>query len=125
MCGVFSGRGILTRRLQRFGYQYLRAGSDSMLFRAGERIPAHEFHYWDCTENGSDLRSEKPDGRSWNCGYVSPSLYAAFPHLHLGGDVPLAERFVEACRRYTHPAGTEGEDSRLSDQETGKEIEAK
>lgn len=100
MCGVLPGCGFKTGRLQRFGYQTLTAPADSLLFRAGERIHAHEFHYWDCTENGTDLRSEKPDGRNWACGFVSKSLYAAFPHLHFGGAIPLAERFVKACEQW-------------------------
>ena len=100
MCGVLPGKGFKTGHLQRFGYQTLCAPAYSLLFRAGERIPAHEFHYWDCTENGADLRSEKADGRNWNCGFVSQSLYAAFPHLHFGGAAPMAERFVKACEQW-------------------------
>ena len=100
MCGVLPGKGFRTGRLQRFGYQTIHAPADSLLFQAGERVPAHEFHYWDCTENGADLRAEKADGRSWSCGFVSASLYAAFPHLHFGGALPLAERFVKACEQW-------------------------
>jgi cobyrinic acid a,c-diamide synthase len=70
------------------------------LFRAGEQIPVHEFHYWDGSENGTDLLAEKADGRSWRCGQVSDTLYAGFPHLHFGGELPLAERFVKACSEY-------------------------
>lgn len=104
MCGVLPGRGCRTERLQRFGYQLLRAEEDSLLFRAGEAIPAHEFHYWDCSENGNALRSEKPDGRSWPCAYARKGLYAAFPHLHFGGAAPLAARFVRACEDYGNNA---------------------
>ena len=100
MCGVLPGQGFQTGHLLRFGYQILGAPEDSMLFRAGERVPAHEFHYWDCTENGTALKAEKADGRSWSCGFVSPSLYAAFPHLHFGGATPLAKRFVKACEQW-------------------------
>lgn len=63
-------------------------------------MPAHEFHYWDCTDNGTDLQAQKPNGKSWRCGYVSPRLYAAFPHLHFGGKIPLAQRFVAAALDY-------------------------
>ncbi len=98
MCGVMNGKAFRTECLQRFGYVNLIAEQDSLLFRKGETIPAHEFHYWDCTENGTDLLAEKPNGRSWRCGYTNEHLYAAFPHLHLGGVLPLAERFAEACR---------------------------
>ena len=100
MCGILPGAGFRTDRLRRFGYQTLCAPADSLLFRAGERVPVHEFHYWDCTENGAALRSEKADGRSWTCGFVSKSLYAAFPHLHFGGETPLAQRFVKACEAW-------------------------
>ena len=98
VCGVFPGNAFRTGKLQRFGYQWLRAETDSMLFRSGEKIPAHEFHYWDCTMNGTDLTSVKPDGRMWPCGYADDRMYAAFPHLHLGGEFPLAARFVKRCR---------------------------
>ena len=100
MCGVLPGRGFRTGHLQRFGYLTLSAERDSMLLRRGERLPAHEFHYWDSTENGSDLRAEKTDGRSWGCGCADRTVYAAFPHLHFGGELPLAERFAEACVKY-------------------------
>ncbi len=100
MAGVLGGGGFPTDRLQRFGYVNLTADRDSMLFRAGERVPAHEFHYWDCTENGADLLAEKPGGKRWRCGYVNDTLYAAFPHLHLGGELPLAERFAAAAIGY-------------------------
>ena len=100
MCGFLPGEGFRTEGLQRFGYQWLAPEEDSMLLRKGESVPAHEFHYWDCTENGSDLRVIKPNGKTWRCGYMGDSLFAAFPHLHLGGELPLAERFVEACIRY-------------------------
>ena len=97
MCGVLDGAGVRTEHLRRFGYSRLQPETDSMLFRAGEQIPVHEFHYWDCTCNGTDLLTVKPDGRSWRCGFASARLYAAFPHLHFGGALPLAERFVRTC----------------------------
>lgn len=100
MVGALPGRGFSTSRLQRFGYLHLMGDRDSMLFRSGELVPVHEFHYWDCTDNGTDLQAQKPNGKSWRCGYVSPRLYAAFPHLHFGGEIPLAQRFVAAALDY-------------------------
>ena len=100
MCGVTPGAGFKTNRLQRFGYQTLRADSDSLLLRRGEQVPAHEFHYWDSTDNGAALTACKPDGRSWACGYATETMFAAFPHLHFGGELPLAERFCAACAKY-------------------------
>ncbi len=100
MCALLPGAAHRTEGLKRFGYLMLEAPADSLLFRAGEEIPAHEFHYWDSSENGNDLIAKKADGRNWRCAYASESLYAAFPHLHFGGAVPLGERFVRACETW-------------------------
>ena len=99
MVGALQGKGIRTGRLQRFGYVNLKPEQDSLLLRSGETIPAHEFHYWDCTENGTALLAKKPvSGKQWRCGVVGPALYAAFPHLYLTD--ALARRFVAAARQY-------------------------
>ena len=100
MAAVFPGGSRPTESLRRFGYLHLTAGSDSMLFRTGEHVPAHEFHYWEADRCGEDLRAVKPNGRTWQCAYTGPSLYAGFPHLHLGGPLPLAQRFADAAAEY-------------------------
>ena len=100
MCGALPGQGFRTGHPVRFGYLKLKAEEDSLLFRSGEEVPAHEFHYWDSTVCGSALQAVKNDGKNWRCGTVNAKLYAAFPHLHLGGELPLAERFVKACANY-------------------------
>lgn len=105
MVGALHGDGIRTGQLQRFGYLHLTAETDSLLFRQGETVPAHEFHYWDSTENGSSLTAGKPlRDRTWRCGVVGPALYAAFPHLHFGGDIPMAARFVTAAKTFLKKA---------------------
>ena len=76
-------------------------GADSLLLRAGETVPVHEFHYWDSTENGAAFNAQKPaTGRSWTCGFAGPALYAAFPHLYFAGRPQLAERFVRAAAAF-------------------------
>lgn len=111
MAGVLPGTAEKQSRLVRFGYSKLRAETDSLLFRAGEEIPAHEFHYWDSTENGDGLQAEKPGaswagvspsgrGRVWRCCWVTDSLYAGFPHLYFAGRPELVERFVQAAASY-------------------------
>ena len=96
-CGVLPGKGCRTEGLRRFGYARLEAEEDSLLFRRGERVPIHEFHYWDSSDCGRDLTARKPDGRSWPCCFTSPTLYAGFPHLCFAGETPVAERFVKKC----------------------------
>ena len=101
MAGVLPGDGFPCGKLVRFGYATMSADADSLLFRAGESVPAHEFHHWDSTDNGDALRVEKPvTGRRWRCGFVSDTLYAGFPHLYFYGRPELAARFVGAARRY-------------------------
>ena len=100
MAGVLPGVGYRTDSLRRFGYLTLQAQDDSLLFRKGEKNPAHEFHYWDSTDCGKDIMAQKPSGSTWRCGFLSPHLYAAFPHLHFGGEIPLASRFTRAAGEY-------------------------
>ena len=105
MAGALPGEGYATSRLQRFGYLTLSAREDSLLLRAGEQLPAHEFHYWESTCPGEGLQAGKAWGKSWRCCFVSPTLYAGFPHLHFGGALPLARRFADAAQHYgkEHP----------------------
>ena len=99
MVGVLPGKGFRVGRLVRFGYATLTAPIDSMLFAAGERLPIHEFHHWDSTENGSAFTAVKANGRQWDCGFANAHLYAGFPHLYWAG-TPLPQRFVNATQHY-------------------------
>ena len=101
MAGALPGLGAPAGGLRRFGYALLRAEADSLLFRAGEEVPAHEFHHWDSDACGDALSARKPGtDRAWRCAVVRKSLYAGFPHLHFGGERPLAERFASAAANY-------------------------
>ena len=100
MVGVLPGKAKDAGRLVRFGYAALSADSDSMLFRAGERFPIHEFHHWDSTANGVALAAKKPvGGAEWRCGFVNEHFYAGFPHLYWAG-TPLPQRFAAAAENY-------------------------
>ncbi len=98
MTGVLDGSGFRTNRLQRFGYAVMTAKENSMLFEKGESIPVHEFHYWDCTQNGTAFEMKKPIGnRTWEGSVAGSSLYAGFPHLYFLAEPKLAERFARAA----------------------------
>ena len=100
MAGVLPGKAKDAGRLVRFGYAALSADSDSMLFRAGESFPIHEFHHWDSTANGVALAAKKPvGGAEWRCGSVNEHFYAGFPHLYWAG-TPLPQRFAAAAENY-------------------------
>ncbi|MCR5109114.1 MAG: cobyrinate a,c-diamide synthase [Lachnospiraceae bacterium] len=103
MVGIIRGNASFSGKLKRFGYIYLENNSDkqNMLFNEGERIPAHEFHYYDSDDSGEDLSASKALGNTdYRCGFINGSLYAGYPHLELSGEIPLAERFVERAVRY-------------------------
>ena len=101
MAGLLPGEGFPTGKLVRFGYAVLTAQEESLLFRPGEQVPVHEFHHWDSSHNGGAFKAEKTGtGRSWQCGFASPTLYAGFPHLYFAGSPQMAERFVAAAERY-------------------------
>lgn len=100
MVGVLPGEAKDAGRLVRFGYAALSADSDSMLFRAGESFPIHEFHHWDSTANGTALAAKKPvGGAEWRCGFIDEHFYAGFPHLYWAG-TPLPQRFAAAAENY-------------------------
>ena len=100
MAGVLPGEAKDAGRLVRFGYATLSADSDSLLFRAGESFPIHEFHHWDSTANGTALAAKKPVGAAaWRCGFVNEHFYAGFPHLYWAG-TPLPQRFAAAAENY-------------------------
>ena len=100
MAGVLPGEAKDAGRLVRFGYAALSADSDSLLFRAGESFPIHEFHHWDSTANGAALAAKKPvGGAEWRCGFVNEHFYAGFPHLYWAG-TPLPQRFAAAAENY-------------------------
>lgn len=102
MAGVIPERAWNTGKLSRFGYVTLTAREDSLLFRAGETMPAHEFHYWESGGPGEAFRAEKPQSsRGWDCGHASPTLYAGFPHFHFCAKPETAARFAAAAHSFS------------------------
>lgn len=101
MVGLIKGQSKKTSGLKRFGYVTLQAKKDNILCKKGELIKAHEFHYFDSTNNGNDYVAMKA-GRNvtWDCIHATKTLYAGFPHLHFYQETNICENFVAACRTY-------------------------
>ena len=113
LVGRIHGKTFPTGKLVRFGYVNLQRNldenqvselkermsiADSWIL-PGENIRAHEFHYWDSTDSGSDCFAVKPDGkRKWKCIHMEENLVAGYPHLYYPSCKEFAERFVEKCR---------------------------
>ncbi len=101
MVGVLKGNAYYTGKLGRFGYVELTAKEDQMLCQSGAQIRAHEFHYFDSTENGAAFHAAKPKrSRDWDCMQAGTVFAAGFPHLYYYSNPKFAANFVEACRRY-------------------------
>lgn len=90
MAGLIKARGYRTGKLSRFGYITLWDQEGREMARG------HEFHYWDSTLPGEDLRAVKPvSGKSWDCMHVTDKMIAGFPHLYHGPGFGWAGRFLE------------------------------
>lgn len=99
MVGAINGRAIKKDRLVRFGYITLTAEKDTYVLKKGEKIKAHEFHYWDCIDNGDSFRADKPTGnRNWQCIHSYKNLICGFPHIYFYSNKKFAENFVKKCR---------------------------
>ena len=114
MAGLLPGRSAMSGRLTR-GYCLGRAARDSWLFKAGEAIRGHEFHYssWidrpaglpaalELTGRGGDV-TDSPEGA------CERNLWASYVHLHFDGLPELAFRFVAACRTWRSSLAAAGE----------------
>ena len=101
MAGALPGAGEKTEKLVRFGYAELVSEVDTLTAPAGTPVRIHNFHYWESTERGASFRATKPvSGRSYETGYGTETLYAAFPHLYFAGDPDMTERFIAAAEKY-------------------------
>jgi cobyrinic acid a,c-diamide synthase len=109
MAGLLPGATEMTPRLT-MGYRQLRAQCDNWLWRQGEEIRGHEFHYSTWTERPAQLPHlyqmlpwKKPTGSApqaaqWE-GVCHGNVLAAYSHLHFLARPQLATRFVEAARQ--------------------------
>lgn len=100
MCGALPHVSFDTGKLVRFGYITLTAKHGGLLGGAGTVLPAHEFHYFDSSACGDAFTAQKPSGRAWDCGILTDTLYAGYPHLYLPASLSAAECFYQKCLRY-------------------------
>ncbi len=100
MCGVLKHSSARTEHLVRFGYITLTSRRNGLFGPAGTKFKAHEFHYWDSTDNGDAFTARKPSGREWECAVMTDTLYAGYPHLFLPSNIPAAEAFYKKCLKY-------------------------
>lgn len=108
--GVIKGQAFKTSKLGRFGYITLTENEKTFSddnqnrFFGGvelEPIPAHEFHYFDSTNNGDAFSAAKPVGkRKWDCIHQSETMLAGFPHLYYYGNPQVPAAFISKCSKF-------------------------
>ncbi|MBR3125894.1 MAG: cobyrinate a,c-diamide synthase [Mogibacterium sp.] len=100
MTGVIKGRTSWTGKLSRFGYAEVSGETEGTLL-SGLSVKAHEFHYYDSSNNGADAIAEKPgSGRSWKCIHAGSDHIWGYPHLWYPSCPELAGRFRDAMNEY-------------------------
>ncbi len=100
MAGVLQGTCRYTGQLVRFGYIRLTEKESRFLPEEGN-IGAHEFHYFDSTENGESCVALKPvTGRTYPCVVERKAQWFGFPHLYYPSNPEFARRFVKMAGEY-------------------------
>jgi cobyrinic acid a,c-diamide synthase len=100
MAGVIKGRTEWTGKLSRFGYVTVSSAKEDCLL-SGLSVKAHEFHYFDSSNNGDDAVAVKPgSGKSWNCIHADSNHIWGYPHLWYASCPQLVLRFKDAMDEY-------------------------
>ncbi len=107
MTGLIGGDAAMTDRLQRFGYVNATALCDNLLFREGETVRAHEFHYSKITtaeterENAFSVSRASGRGEGWTDGFAKnneqgiPALLATYLHINFYACPQAAARLLK------------------------------
>ncbi|MEI7645625.1 MAG: cobyrinate a,c-diamide synthase [Chloroflexales bacterium] len=108
LVGLLPGRSAMTGRLT-LGYRTVQAQADSWLWRLGETVRGHEFHY--------SIWEQRPSALPWlyAClpdamrpaptpeGAQQGTILASYIHLHFRAHPEIAPRFVAAARASSPP----------------------
>lgn len=100
MTGALDSECHFKGKLVRFGYIELSEKHSNFL-PTDEKIRAHEFHYYDSTDNGADCIATKPaTGRSYDCVISHHNYWLGFPHLYYPSNPHFAESLVRKAYEY-------------------------
>ncbi len=98
MLGVIKAKAYKQEKLKQFGYITLCAQKDTLLCQRGECINAHEFHYWQSTQQGNAFIAKKPlSEKSWECIYSDDNIFAGFAHIHFYANTNFADNWIKKC----------------------------
>lgn len=102
MSGVIDTEVKMTGGLSKFGYVTLTAEKDNLLCKAGEKIPAHEFHYSTSGNDGDAFLAAKENGAEWSTIHATETIFAGYPHIHMCGNSKIAINFLKKCEGYKY-----------------------
>jgi len=105
MTGVLEGNAFRTEKLCRFGYVEITNKAAGVFGEANQSIRGHEFHYWDCSDNGKSCNAGKPsaDGSysvQYPCMVHTRSMAAGFPHLYYYSNPEMIYQFLLCASRF-------------------------
>ena len=101
MVGAVKGESYMTEHLVRFGYVTMKAEKDNIICKAGERLNAHEFHYSDSDNCGSDFTAEKINGKNWPAVIADETKFIGYPHVHFWGNISCITNFYNNIKDKT------------------------
>ena len=100
MAGAIPAACFYTGKLVRFGYITLQE-KKSYFMPEGMTVKGHEFHYYDSTDNGTDVRAVKPvTGREYPCIIENDMQWMGFPHLYYPSNPIFAQSFVDKAGQF-------------------------
>lgn len=111
MVGVLEGTGYRKNKLSRFGYMQCVSKKAGLIGETGTILKGHEFHYWDCTENGQDFTAGKPVPKKmrgdyahsydiqnpYDCIVYTDKMLAGFPHFYYYSNPAMIYYFLKRC----------------------------
>ncbi len=108
MAGAIPAACYDTGKLVRFGYIALREKQGYFLPENG-MIKGHEFHYYDSTDNGTDVAAVKPvTGKEYPCVIENEMQWMGFPHLYYPSNPAFARSIVKKALQFGGKLRKEG-----------------
>lgn len=105
LAGVIPANAVYKGKLQHFGYITLypvKYGGVKDYYGTVNEIKAHEFHYYNSTNNGNSYIAKKPfQDMEWQCIHMEGQGFAGFPHLYFYSNPDFAKEFVKKCLYYS------------------------
>lgn len=95
MAGVIHTDSSYKGKLVRFGYVSMSDQTGNWI-NADEEIKGHEFHYYDCDDNGSGMRITKAStGNAYEGYHITERMLAGYPHLYYPSCISIVDNLYE------------------------------